>query len=356
MWPNLESEMDAFKQSCYSDWYREFRNKLPSGSDAEKRRKREFLEVENSFLYLISYVISRYQDDGWGKDTEYPQLLTSHMVRLLTDMKVSLNEHWNSSGANRPGPSEPRGNLYRSSEMLINKFEPPKKADDRFAMWGTDFWDDCYIALSLFKVRQQLLGINRPKSDEFDDQWDTSRPWLRAQVRNKFRTVARFSSWFGPAFHAAAIELFDYLQQSGTIKVGPRLIASVVKDVAPIIRRATGKRRSSWDNRFAWQAGQLIVAWKEKRDRYSALQAINDDMEKLYNKLKALQKPDGAWRFDINATNTNYYTVRGLAACYVMEKDNGNGLVDSTEIRLATIICLSRRIKPSRLAATSKPA
>lgn len=337
MWPNLESEMDAFKQSCYSEWYRQFRARLPTTTDAEKRRKHEFLEIENSFLYLISFVVSTYRDGGWGHGTKYPHLLTSHMLRLLTDMKVSLKDRWNPASAPLPGPTASYGNLYLSSEMLINMFRSdPAETNDQFAMWGTDFWDDCYIVLSLFKVWDELFTINRLKTDAFDDNWQISHPWLREQVRDRFRKVSDLSSWFGPGFHAAAIELFDYLQQTQRIEDGQKLIRQVVRDVVPRIQKACGKSRFTPDIHFAWHAGQLIVAWHQKRERYEALRDIDGHMQKLYEKLKDLQdKDDGAWRFDNDATNTNYNTVRGLAACYVMEKNNGNGLLASEEIRRA---------------------
>ena len=329
MWPNLESEMDAFKVSCYDEWYRQFRSKLSDNTEAERRTKREFLEIENSFLYLISFVLSRYEDTGWGKDTAYPQLLTSHMVRLLADMKVSLKDCWTGTPF-RDGAS-PKGNLYRACDMLINRFRANvQELDDRFSMWGTDFWDDCYIVLSLFKSRKELAIIDRRKSDEFDENWRRSESWLRAQVNNRFQKVSRLASWFGPGFHAGAIQLFDYLEGEKLISDGPKLIAAVAKNVAPMIKQGVTRK---WEKRFAWQVGQLIVAWKEKRERYAPLRLLDDDMYRLYEELKSLQSGDGAWHYDSDVAETNYNTARGLAACYVMEKENG--LVNSPAIRKA---------------------
>jgi len=356
MWPDLEPEMDAFKRSRYSDSYRQFRMSLPSGTDAQKEKKREFLEIENAFLYLISYVIGRFNDDGWGQGTKYPHLLTSHMLRLLSEMTVSLKDHWNPAQNGTNGPPI-RGNLHRSAGMLISKFEPPMREPDQYAMWGTDFWDDCYILLSLLKVKKQLRDIDRTQHDTFVDQYRESLGWFRQQVANKFRTVAEKSSWFGPGFHAAAIELIDYLHQNGEIKDGPKLIGDVVRNVAPIIKKAAGKGRLSWDTRFAWHAGQIIVTWAEKRNirRYTALRSLDGDMQKLYKRLIRRQDPnDGAWRFDGDSTNTNYNTVRALAACYVMEKDKMNGLLNSRAIEGAHGYLLRQTHEPKPLGGVDK--
>lgn len=339
MWPSLESEMDAFKESCYSEWYRAFRNSLPDGTGDERPRKREFLEVENSFLYLISYVIDNYQDaayghGGWGHGGKYPQLLTSHMLRLLTDMEVPLTAHWNSSAEAIASKDSP-GNLYRSSKMLIDRCKKPKKQEDHFAMWGTDFWDDCYIVLALLKVMEKLARLDKPLANKFEANWAQSLAWLRQQVNDRFRDVDKVSGWFGPGFHAAAIELFDYLQQCGIIKDGPTLMRNIVSDVAPMVEQGIQENTCVWQDRFAWHAGQLIVVWAEKRERYPELRVIDEGMKKLYDQLKKLQREDGAWCFDREATNTNYNTVRALAACYVMEKDDANGLLASEHIRRA---------------------
>ena len=345
MWPNLESEMDAFKVSCYDDWYRQFRSKLSDTTEAERRTKRDFLEIENSFLYLISFVLSRYEDGGWGKDTVYPQLLTSHVLRLLADMKVSLKDRWTPF---RDGTPPARGNLYRASEMLINRFRAPAvESDDNFSMWGTDFWDDCYITLSLFKVRDELREMDRGKADEFDENWQKSEGWLREQVDNGFRKVSQLASWFGPGFHAGAIELFDYLQKKQIIKDASKLISALVKNVEPIVSGTKGTKR--WEKRFAWQAGQLIVAWKEKRDSYPSLKKLDPHMQRLYEELKERQcDDDGAWHYETNIPETNYNTVRGLAACYVMEKKYG--IENSEHIRKAQdyLLAQAQQAQPFR--------
>ena len=333
MWQNLESEMDAFKQSCYSEWYRRFRNSLPTETDEEQRTKWQFLEVENSFLYLISFVISRNEGGSWGKDTPYPQLLTSHMLRTLTDMKVSLKDHWNSISPSL-GTSSPTGNLYHSIGVLIGHFkDTATERDDRFALWGTDFWDDCHIALSLLKVKDELTSIDRRKANDLDVKWQRSLSWLQEQVKDRFRKVDELSSWYGPGFHAAAIQLFDYLQQTRGLQNSTALIASVVKDVAPIIKQRASRPNSKWEKRFAWHAGQLIVAWKEKRTTYAPLRALDNDMLTLYEELKSRQDEDGAWHYGSDVPETNYNTARALAACYVMEKENG--VADSYHIRMA---------------------
>src|SRR6202008_843751 len=85
------------------------------------------------------------------------------------------------------------------------------------------------------------------------------------------------------------------------------------------------------------------------------LRNFDQAMLKLYEKLKALQdKDDGAWRFDNDPTNTNYNTVRGLAACYVMEKDDATELLASEEIRLAHEYLLKQVRQPKPLEGVDK--
>lgn len=341
MWPNLEREMDAFKRHCYGERYRTFRDDLRNNRKISKEKRLEFFEIENSFMYLIAYMIGRFENDGWGKGGVFQHLLTSHMLRLLTDMKVSLKEHWNlADDTTEQWVHTSQGNLYRSSETLISAFHPPTQKD--YAMWGSDFWDDCYILLSLLKVRKELREINSQQAAEFNSHYKESLNWLRQQVASEFKTVSDTAEWFGPGVHAAAIELFDYLHRAGEIKDGEEQLEAVVRNVLPLVKEAVGgKGGAEWETRFAWHAGQLIVAWKEKRkgrrnpNGYRALLALDPFMEKFYQKLKERQARNGSWSPGKDPVNTNYNTVRGLAACYVMERDTEDGLVTSREIERA---------------------
>lgn len=351
MWPDLGPEMEAFKRSCYGKPYQDLRDELQKNKSISNEQKREFLDIENSFLYLISYMAGSFDNDGWGQGGEFHVLLTSHMIRLLSDMKVSLADHWNlADTAVKKWCDTRRGNLYRASELLIGT-----PASDPDAGWGADYWDDCYILLSLLKVRTELKNIDHRLWLKFDSRYKESLQWMNEHVRNGFSKFEK-AEWFGPGFHAAGIELLDYLRQQRKFKPdqisthwieiqdAELLIESVVESLIPLLNKGTDPGSNfDWDKLFAWHAGQIIVAWKEKRrtaenpEGYESLLRLDPLMEELYEDLQTRQSESGSWVYErgVSRANTNYNTVRALAACYVMEKDKEGGIFASRHIREA---------------------
>lgn len=286
MWDHLEPEIEALRQSCFGANYA------------------QFPDVAQSFLRIVSYVIAQQHEDSWGRD-EFEELLTAHMVRLLHQMGISLSDRWN---LKRYPATD--GNLLRATSKLVQAYHTPD--DQRPAHWGRDIWDDCYILLAICEVKDELKQLDPKLCGTFEDRYKKSLVWLKKQAQQGFKTLAK-GRWYGPGFHAGAAELLH--------DRAPELLPALAGHVDTLLRAPRG---ADWEKLFAWHIGQLIVIQRKLRGTSDAWRQLDDVLGQYYLELKSAkrQSDSGAWdnegkiSYDMDVL---YCTVRGLAACYVME-------------------------------------
>jgi hypothetical protein len=237
--------------------------KVEGFEEGFQKNYRCFPETGDSFLRLVSYMAGQMREGIWRTGDQFEILLTAHMVRLLHRMGVSLFDRWNLALAGR---REKRGNLYRASRMIIlDAFHKPNKA--RWAWWGDDLWDDCYILLALQEVkdelgREEIRDLDRGLFGMLHNRMERSIKWLKEQVEHGLAVPD--SEWFGPGFHAAIIELLCRQARAGDGEASD-LLAKVVGSVSRLFLQ--GEQGSAWwkSRLFAWHIGQVIVAWKRNR-------------------------------------------------------------------------------------------
>jgi len=300
MWTDLKPEIEALRRQCFGKEYQRLRDSL----DPDKQT--QLLQLETLFLDLVSYITGDQEEDGsWP--AQYKTVITAHAVRLLHRMGIPLQARWY-----LPTGIINEGNLYRATKWLLNSFHRPTK--DKHARWGLDFWDDCYVLLALFEVRPDW---NREMEQHFKDNFAESREFLIEQVKDSFQHY-RGADWFGPGFHAAGIELFDYLITQEKYSGGAKIIDALADSVKPMLDEAVnGSSPLDWESHFAWHAGQFLATWKEKSGPYPSLQSLQPLVTKLFDKLEDRQnKKTGAWPSPDEADRI-YFTVRALAAHYV---------------------------------------
>lgn len=324
MWSDLEKEMGAIKREFFGSKYIRLRKKLKDASDrseASLQKWRELQQLENTFLYLISYIAADQDAEGWwGTSRPYRPLMTAHVIRLFSKMGVTLKDRWNFFTF-----KPPQGNLFRAVKKIVSSFHKP--GTSRYAMWGDDIWDDCQIMLALLYVRPQLADEVVRKWDDnleavLEERYSKSLDWLKLQAKDGLANVPK-SDWYGPGFYAAMIALIEQLSTQIGQSTAKSLINSLVKSLRVMLEeKVNGATEPGWGNRYAWHIGQLVISWKENRDKYESLKTLDPLMKQLYEELKARQSADGTWDNNGEIRDREfkiYYTVRALAACYVME-------------------------------------
>lgn len=316
MCPDLQQEMQDLRRVSFGRRYDRIRRIL-NRRNYEERRK-EFRELEDYFFHMVTYILSNQDKSGWwmpGHDLQ--NVITAHSLRHLHKIGISLRARWNPKE-----PANKEGNLFRATKLLIKNFNP--RGTD--SLWGTDFWDDCYILLALLQVQSDLedKGVqawDKTLKNKFWKDSNTSLQWLSEQFDDKgFKNEkVTAADWFGPGFYAAAIELFTHPALKERIPKTRDLVAELTTAVEALINESF-TREPKWHNRFAWHAGQILVTWNEKRGSFKVLQNLDGVMKTLLEQLKELQSDYGAWD-NKGAVNDYeykvYYTVRGLAAVYV---------------------------------------
>lgn len=330
MWSNLEPDLGALKQECfqnpkYTQIKRQLKDQVKQRRKDQKANERldELRALENAYLYLISYVARRQDAEGWwGTDNPFRPLMTAHVVRLFSKMGVPLDERWSVSGR-----TDPQGNLYRAAKKLIGRFDPSLK--DKFAYWGDDFWDDCYILLALLSVKQSLPMVCKSAGDlgldgDFEDKYRKSLGWMIERAQKNLEDLP-VTAWRGPGFLAAALELFRHpcvVQEEPRAK---KLIRPLTLTLKAMLEKSLDPNSDSkwreWHKRFPWHAGQVLVAWEN--GLMSKVVGLERLMTKLYTEMKKRQnEADGSW--DEGAANDEekvYYTVRALSAIYLREQN-----------------------------------
>lgn len=329
MWSDLEKELDLLKEECFSARYLKIRESLQAKKNSGiEERWLQFRELENSFLYMITLIVERQEAEGWwGPSEQFQALITAHAVRLLHSMGMPLSVRWNLA----KGEFQ-QGNLYRATQHLMGAYHAPTPARQgtQTALWGDDIWDDCYILLALLQVSPDFANPEIQKWDPdlkpaFERQYHESLLWLQSQINHEGFDpgVIAKSSWYGPGFYAAAIELFDHpFNQGGSNKTRCIALIDMLARSLPVLLEKLP--RGAWDNRFSWHIGQLLVAWKEKRQKYDSLKDLDALMGKLYHELAERQSENGAWDDKGKITEPDevvYCTVRALAACYALTPD-----------------------------------
>ena len=289
---DLRQELEKLRQACFGPRYETIRQTL-EGKGRETRRK-EFRELEDAFLYLVSHIVANQQQDGWWDVGQlYQKVITAHAVRHLHKIGISLQSRWNLHGS-----TSETGNLFRATERLIESFHESKSG--QHARWGDDVWDDCYILLALLEAEPDLRSEkveawNPGLKKKWEGNYYRSLKWLQAQFDKKgFNDKVASAAWYGPGFYAAAIELFDH----PTVKNEKAFRSEEHIDTLAAAMKPMLKQKSlrHWDNRFAWHVGQVLVTWREKRNAYPALKKLNPIMEGLFEELQTLQnKKSGAW-------------------------------------------------------------
>ena len=305
MWEDLAEELKAIKGESFGPEYLRIRE---GGA---------FEEIENYFLYLVSYIMASQSPSGWWNVTEaFKKLLTAHAVRHLHEMGVPLGARWNLKTN-----AAADGNLRRAVNLLVSTYPPPDSR--QYAKWGDDLWDDCYILLALLRVRTDPEWGDL--ETQFRRRFSPSLRWLLAQVKAKgFSEKVMRAEWYGPGFYAAAIELFDNPEVKKEIPNHTQVIESLAGSMAACLRRGVRASDDTWVERFEWHVGQCIVMWHRKKDSYPALNELGGVMAELYEILKGRQSENGAWDNQGRLNHREYviyYTVRALSACYVWEGD-----------------------------------
>jgi hypothetical protein len=324
MWSDLQPEIEALKRQIFGQRYQTILEHLEKSNldDKAKQVKRnEFRQLENTFFHLISYIAASQSHIGWWNiGNEFQRLTTAHALRHLHRIGISLTARWNLHIRKSPD-----GNLFCATDLLVKSFHEPSAS--KYAMWGDDLWDDCYILMALLEVQPsfQLAGVSRwnPQlENKFTRNFQRSLEWLQAQITEEgFSKQVTRANWYGPGFYAAAIELLDkplvkkHLPgQNELIKI----LAAALRSLLEADLKAGASPR--WNQRFAWHVGQLLVMWKEKARKYSSLLPLEPMMKRLHGELQKCQSEDGTWDNGGRITDDDdrvYYTVRALSALYV---------------------------------------
>src|SRR5688500_17003412 len=319
---DLRQELEDLKRITVGRRYDGIRRRL-NRRDYEKQKK-QFEELEDYFFQMVTYVLSNQRESGWwSQGTELQNVITAHALRHLHKIGISLKARWNSND-----PTDKMGNLYRTASLLINCFNPKTPN----ARWGTDIWDDCYILLALFEVQsefddEEVFNWDPKLKTKFQQGSINSLNWLKEQFDETGFKHARVTGagWFGPGFYAAAIELFAHPQVKKRLPDADKLVTQLATTVGKMIEESfTNSVEPKWHNRFAWHVGQVLVTWHEKRKYYPVLKSLDGIMRKLFERLKERQSENGAWDNNGQVNDEEYrvyYTVRGLAACYVIIED-----------------------------------
>ena len=314
---DLRQQMEDLRQISFGRRYDRIRQYL-NREDAEEQRS-EFRELEDHFFHMLPYILSNQHEQGWWNfGQELRNVITAHAIRHLHKIGISLKARWNPDD-----PTNKEGNLFRATQQLIDCYDPRGVS----SRWGTDFWDDCYILRGLLEVESELQDKEVQAWDstlrnKFQTRCNNTLPWLRDQFDHqgfKHKRVTE-AGWFGPGFYAAAIELFAHPTVRRRFLRAPDPVEDLATAVGELITASLTDGAPKWHNRFAWHAGQILVTWAEKRKSFEALQTLDPIMKTLFEQLLERQSENGAW--DNNGAINDieykvYYTVRGLAACYV---------------------------------------
>lgn len=345
---DLRQEMENLRRITFGRRYDRIRRHLNRKGYEEQRS--QFRELEDHFFHMVPYILSNQHESGWWYfGQELQNVITAHAIRHLHKIGISLKARWNPDD-----PTRKEGNLFRATRQLIGSYNP-KGTSSR---WGTDFWDDCYIVRALLEVESELddkeiQAWDPTLRNKLQSQSSKSLQWLREQFNDEGFKHQRVTDaeWFGPGFYAAAIELFAHPTARKRLSRTPDPIDDLVAAVEACLKSGS----TSWHNRFAWHAGQILVTWSEKRKSFKVLQNLDPIMKALFAQLLEHQSDNGAW--DNNGAEKNleykvYYTVRGLAACYTCLDESD--ILECKQIHLAHQFLLKefRRAGDGRLVNT----
>ena len=296
MTSNLLAELDALKWTAVRN--QEARKSYPT--------------IAELFVRLLGRVIEEQRNDGWVTTSEvFAVLANAHMLRVLTDMGVRLDDQWHIAAGDG-------GNLARIVDQLVQHFDDVNTNQQSF--WGEDFWDDCYVMLALLKVRKDFLPHQK---EFFNSHVKKIINHLGEQADSNFAKVEK-GKWFGPGLHTAGIVLFDALVDYRLLKENkaqPRL----KKLVEGLIEQL--EDYTPWMEYYGWHSGQVITAFnKLQHKRKEELGVLGPHVAKLYQDTLSRQDPkSGAWSGGGMSTVPEYVvysTVRVLSALYTTKPRN----------------------------------
>ena len=337
---DLKREVEVLRKISFGTQYRRVRAHLETTRYASRRE--EFTRLEDYFLHMISFILSSQDESGWWEErNELRNVITAHSVRHLYKMGISLKGRWNLE--DQPPPE---GNLFRAIQRLVGAYG----AKVTHSYWGTDIWDDCYILMTLLEIQPALEDAEVDRWDQslrnrLEEGCNKSLDWLKHEIGETgfISDNVTKADWYGPGFYAAAIELFTHPRIGEYVSESEAVIAPLAAKLQDMISTSFTGVPTKWHNRYAWHAGQALVTWKEKRDSVPALRNLDAVMEQLLGELKDWQSVDGSWDNQGNEDKPEYrvyYTVRGLAACYVNADDTQ--ILDWPQIEAAHRFLLAR--------------
>ncbi len=294
MWKNLSKEIESQKYQILGPRYGQFR------------------EIGNSFFRLLAHLVSSQDSDGsWG---DRYIVLTAHMVRLLTEFGVSLDERWNKTESDSQ-----IGNVGDAVSWLLTK----NRTDARKPPWGDDVWDTCYVLLALMGVESASEKIPRERKHanclSLGTDIASGIDWVATRAADGFKAITK-GEWYGPGFCAGGVELLSRVRK---LPHGDQTanIQHLVNAATELLAQDPKDRQ--WDSRFAWHVGQIVRLWKGQRKKIPSLHAWDTDIKKLYDELIRRQESNGDWGNPQNRdpVESIYNTVRALQACYAMESN-----------------------------------
>lgn len=276
-------------------------------------------QMANVTLRLLGHVLGEYGDDRWTVTGRYQTLTNAHLLRILHGVGIKLKDRWNYATA------KPGGNLRHVLRFLLDQFQG---YDDERAIsgWsGADYWDDCYIALALIEARRDDPGCDDDPAllETYDDALRGTLKWMAEHARANFPNASD-KEWFGPGFHAAALQLFHVVARENLDPAAKDVIDAVAVPLQEMLEAGRGKT-TRWDSLFAWHIGQVVTTWCQLSPAYPSLMPMKALVDAYYQELIGTTRrtPGAGWTNGgrLDAQNVVYGTARALAAAYAMNRD-----------------------------------
>jgi hypothetical protein len=271
-------------------------------------------EMANVTLRLLSHVLGEYGADRWVVTGRYQTLTNAHLLRVLHGMGLKLKDRWNHATA------KPGGNLDHVFRFLLEQYTGYGDETAISGWSGSDYWDDCYIALAVIEGRRDDPACDDDSilRETADQALRETIRWMAEHAKADFPHAAD-KEWFGPGFHAAALQLFDVVALR-ELDTGANEVIEIIGRNLETMLESSRQERPPWDAMFAWHIGQVVSAWCRLSPRHPSLLRLRPLIYAYYAELiaPARRRPDGGW-IGINPENVVYGTARALAAAYEME-------------------------------------
>lgn len=235
-----------------------------------------------------SYLVSAQSASGaWQVpgQPEWDEVATARVVRLLVDGGISPTSGWliPQIDGSRIGAG-----VSVAVDWLVTKCH-----DD--GLPGSDLWDSCIVAQALSRC---------PATSELAAQLASN---IRDIALAGFGTVTD-AEWYGPGFHAAAMDLFEMIGDRATATtVALDLLQMQDRDG----RFRSDSHRTVQDVPTEWHTSQAISALHRLQvDDYTA------SIHRAAEWLTSCQNPDGSWGPATNqyANYNVYFTSYALMA------------------------------------------